>query len=133
MSPHLMLAHAALETGWGRKPISDSKGKNTFNLFGIKAGSNWSGKTADVVTTEFVDGVAQKRVERFRAYDSYQEAFDDYAQLLSNRFGSATQAGADAKVFGERLQRSGYATDPNYARKLAQVAASPALRAYRVA
>lgn len=131
LSPHLMLAHAALESGWGKKPIVDAKGKNSHNLFGIKAGSDWTGKTADIITTEYVDGVAQKRVERFRAYDSYTDAFADYASLLSKRYGDATQAGSDAKTFAERLQQGGYATDPHYAQKLARVADSPALRAYR--
>ncbi|WP_374354845.1 flagellar assembly peptidoglycan hydrolase FlgJ [Chitinimonas sp.] len=133
LSPHLMLAHAALETGWGRKPITDTKGRNSHNLFGIKAGSDWTGKTADIVTTEYVDGIAQKRVERFRAYDSYADAFADYAQLLSKRYGAATQAGSDARMFAERLQQGGYATDPHYAKKLTQLAQSPALRAYRAA
>ncbi|WP_269531977.1 flagellar assembly peptidoglycan hydrolase FlgJ [Chitinimonas sp. BJYL2] len=133
LSPHLMLAHAALETGWGKKPITDAKGNNTHNLFGIKAGSSWTGKTADITTTEYVDGVAQKRVERFRAYDSYADAFADYAKLLSRRYGDAVQAGSDAKAFASGLQEGGYATDPAYARKLARVAEHPALRAYRAA
>jgi flagellar protein FlgJ len=133
LSPHLMLAHAALESGWGRKPIVDAKGRNSHNLFGIKAGGDWTGATADIVTTEYVDGVAQKRVERFRAYDSYADAFSDYAGLLSKRYGSATQAGSDAKAFGERLQQGGYATDPNYAQKLMRVADSPALRSFKAA
>lgn len=131
LSPHLMLAHAALESGWGKKPITDSAGNNTYNLFGIKAGRDWTGKTADITTTEYVDGVAQKRVEKFRAYDSYADAFSDYARLLSKRYGDAAQAGGDAKTFANELQEGGYATDPAYAKKLARVAEHPALRAYR--
>ncbi|PHV11241.1 flagellar assembly peptidoglycan hydrolase FlgJ [Chitinimonas sp. BJB300] len=131
LSPHLMLAHAALETGWGKKPITDSAGNNTHNLFGIKAGKDWKGKTADIVTTEYVDGKAQKRVETFRAYDSYTAAFNDYGQLLSKRYGDAAQAGGNAKVFATELQEGGYATDPSYAKKLARVAEHPALKAYR--
>jgi len=133
LSPHLMLAHAALESGWGKKPIVDAHGNNSHNLFGIKAGRGWEGKTTDITTTEYVDGVAQKRVERFRVYDSYAEAFADYARLLSSRYGDAAQAGADAKVFGKELQAGGYATDPAYADKLARVAEHPALKAYKAA
>ncbi|MBV8656695.1 MAG: flagellar assembly peptidoglycan hydrolase FlgJ [Burkholderiales bacterium] len=132
VSPHLVLAHAALESGWGRKPITDSKGRNSHNLFGVKAGSDWTGDTADVVTTEFVGGVAQKRVETFRAYGSYAEAFADYAKLIGKRFSGATQTGSDAQVFAGRLQQGGYATDPEYAAKLTKVADSAALRPYRV-
>ncbi|QNM98470.1 flagellar assembly peptidoglycan hydrolase FlgJ [Chitinimonas koreensis] len=131
LSPHLMLAHAALESGWGKKPITDAQGNNSHNLFGIKAGRDWQGKTAEIVTTEFVDGVAQKRVEKFRAYDSYADAFADYGRLLAKRYGEATQAGSDAKTFATELQQGGYATDPAYAKKLARVAEHPALRAYR--
>lgn len=131
LSPHLLLAHAALESGWGKKPITDAKGNNSYNLFGIKAGKDWTGKTTDITTTEYIDGVAQKRVERFRAYDSYTDAFGDYAKLLTKRYSDATQAGNDAKVFATELQEGGYATDPAYAQKLARVAEHPALRAYK--
>ena len=131
VSPHLVLAHAALESGWGRKPITDSKGRNTHNLFGVKAGADWTGETADIVTTEFVGGVAQKRVETFRAYGSYTEAFADYAKLIGKRFSGATHAGSDAHVFAGQLQQGGYATDPDYAAKLTRVADNTALRAYR--
>ncbi|WP_051534756.1 flagellar assembly peptidoglycan hydrolase FlgJ [Deefgea rivuli] len=128
VAPHVLLAHAALETGWGKKNITDAAGKDSFNLFGIKAGSSWQGKTTDVLTTEFVDGVAQKRVEKFRAYDSYTEAFADYASVMKRRFGDALGQGSDAVGFGKALAKEGYATDPNYANKLARVAESVAAR-----
>ncbi|MFC4157757.1 flagellar assembly peptidoglycan hydrolase FlgJ [Chitinimonas lacunae] len=130
VSPHLLLAHAALESGWGRRPIVNEAGQNSHNLFGIKAGRGWQGKTAEIVTTEYVDGVAQKRVERFRAYDSYDEAFADYARLLNQRYGEVVGA-PDAKAFAGELQQGGYATDPQYAAKLTRVAEHRALRAYR--
>lgn len=133
LSPHLLLAHAALESGWGKKPITDAQGNNTHNLFGIKAGASWTGKTADITTTEYVDGVAQKRVERFRAYDSYADAFNDYAKLIANRYGDATKAGSDGKAFANSLQEGGYATDPRYAAKLAQVSEHAALQRFKSA
>ncbi|MBV1776459.1 flagellar assembly peptidoglycan hydrolase FlgJ [Burkholderiaceae bacterium DAT-1] len=133
VSPHLLLAHAALETGWGKKPIRDQSGRNSFNLFGIKATPDWNGKTADVVTTEYVDGVAQRRIERFRAYDSYGDAFNDYARLLQSRYGKSANSGGNVEQFASGLQQGGYATDPHYARKLAQVAANPALNPWRMA
>ncbi|WP_051710127.1 flagellar assembly peptidoglycan hydrolase FlgJ [Andreprevotia chitinilytica] len=122
VSPQVLAAHAALETGWGKKPIKTDDGSDSHNLFGIKAGSSWQGKTVDVTTTEYVNGQAQKRVEKFRAYDSYSAAFTDYAQLIKKRFGDAVGQGSDALGFGKALQQSGYATDPNYASKLAHVA-----------
>ncbi|MBM5571372.1 MULTISPECIES: flagellar assembly peptidoglycan hydrolase FlgJ [Deefgea] len=128
VAPHILLAHAALETGWGKKTINDAAGKDSFNLFGIKAGSSWKGKTTDVLTTEFVDGVSQKRIEKFRAYDSYAEAFADYASLMKKRFGDALGQGGDAIGFAKALAKDGYATDPQYAQKLARVADSVAAR-----
>ncbi|WP_297572123.1 flagellar assembly peptidoglycan hydrolase FlgJ [uncultured Deefgea sp.] len=128
VAPHLLLAHAALETGWGKKTLNDAAGNDSFNLFGIKAGSSWKGKTVDVLTTEFVDGAAQKRVEKFRAYDSYQDAFADYASVMKRRFGDALEQGSDALGFGKALAKEGYATDPQYAQKFARVADSVVAR-----
>ena len=122
VAPHVLMAQAALETGWGKKPLTDASGKDTHNLFGVKAGKDWQGKTATVTTTEYVNGVAQKKVDTFRAYDSYADAFSDYASLIKRRFGDAVGQGADAKSYGEALQSRGYATDPAYATKLALVA-----------
>jgi len=129
-----MLAQAAHESGWGKREIVARDGTNSFNVFGIKAGANWTGKTVDVQTTEYVDGRAQKVVAKFRAYDSYEAAFKDYGQLLGSnqRYAQVvaqaqqanTSAGASkggAERFAQGLQKAGYATDPEYASKLARV------------
>jgi flagellar protein FlgJ len=126
-----MVSQAALETGWGRKEIRHTDGTPSFNLFGIKAGSNWKGPTADVTTTEYVNGKAQKVVAKFRAYGSYAESFADYAKLMKespryqNAVAKAQSAGsstvAAAAGFAQGLQKAGYATDPAYADKLTRV------------
>ena len=131
LSPHLLLAQAALETGWGRKAIKDAAGQESFNLFGIKAGKHWTGKTVEVTTTEYSHGVPQKKVESFRAYGSYAESFSDYARLIKHRYGEAMAHGATAEGFGRALQANGYATDPKYAQKIARVAQSVAYRMAR--
>lgn len=115
-----MVGQAALETGWGRTEIRGPDGQNSHNLFGIKAGGNWKGRTVDIVTTEYVNGTPQKQVESFRAYDSYAEAFRDYASLLRSnaRYQNVIAGGQDAAGFARGLQQAGYATDPAYARKL---------------
>lgn len=128
LSPHLLLAQAALETGWGRKAIKDGAGQESFNLFGIKAGKQWKGKTVEVMTTEYIHGQAHQKVETFRAYASYAESFSDYAKLIKGRYGDAIAQGATAEGFGQALQAKGYATDPNYAQKIARVAQSVAYR-----
>lgn len=117
------LAQAALESGWGRREIRGADGATSFNVFGIKAGRGWAGRTVDVLTTEFVDGVAQKVVQKFRAYESYAEAFTDWARLLKGnpRYAQALAAGDDPARFAQSLQAAGYATDPAYAAKLTRV------------
>jgi flagellar protein FlgJ len=120
-----LLAHAALESGWGKSEARFADGRPSHNLFGIKAGGTWSGDTVEAVTTEYVNGVAERRVERFRAYSSYAEAFEDYARLLAQSPRYAGVVGSqDATSFARGLQRAGYATDPAYANKLLRVIGS---------
>lgn len=118
-----MLAQAALETGWGKKEIRAQDGSSAYNLFGIKAGSNWTGKVVTATTLEYVNGVPQRRVERFRAYASYADAFRDYANLLRNnpRYKNVIANAQDAHGFAYGLQRAGYASDPHYADKLSRI------------
>jgi flagellar protein FlgJ len=120
-----MLGQAALESGWGRREIKGRDGSTSHNLFGIKAGPDWKGRVVETATTEYVNGKPQVRVEKFRAYDSYADSFKDYARLLSSnpRYEKALAAanGSDAAGFARNLQRAGYATDPNYATKLASI------------
>ncbi len=121
--PQFMMGQAALETGWGKSEIRGARGENSYNLFGIKAGSGWRGRTVDIVTTEYVNGKPQKQVDTFRAYDSYADSFRDYANLLRGnpRYQNVLAQGQDATRFAQSLQQAGYATDPNYAQKLASV------------
>lgn len=118
-----MLGQAALESGWGKHEIKGRDGTTSHNLFGIKAGASWTGKVAEAVTTEYVNGVAQTRVEKFRAYDSYADSFKDYAKLITGnkRYEKVLASAGDASSFAQGLQRAGYATDPNYAAKLTRI------------
>jgi len=125
-----MIGQAAHESGWGRQEIRNADGSSARNLFGIKAGAGWNGPVAEITTTEYVDGVAQKVTAKFRAYASYDESFRDYARMLkeSPRYAAvaaqAAQGAASAATaagFAQGLQRAGYATDPAYADKLARV------------
>jgi flagellar protein FlgJ len=121
-----MLGQAALESGWGKRELRGPDGSPSYNLFGVKAGTNWKGPVVESVTTEYVGGVARKSVEKFRSYSSYADAFGDYANLLRSNpryaqvLAQAVQ-GLDAESFAQGLQQAGYATDPNYADKLSQI------------
>ena len=124
-----VVAHGALESAWGKSEIRAADGTPSYNLFGVKAGRSWQGPTVDVTTTEYVGGVAQTSVERFRVYASYGEAFNDYANLLrgNSRF-SSVLGQQDGAGFAGSLQQAGYATDPRYADKLSRIIAGTTLR-----
>lgn len=130
VSVRALLAHAALETGWGKHLPRQADGASSFNLFGIKAGSSWSGAQVRVPTLEVEHGVTVRRREAFRVYDSPSDSFMDYARLIGGnpRYAAALGRGEDVRGFARALQTAGYATDPDYARKLGQVADSAPMR-----
>jgi flagellar protein FlgJ len=118
-----MIGKAAHETGWGRSPIRNADGSDSFNLFGIKATPGWRGRVAEVTTTEYVNGAPQRMVQRFRAYDNAVDAFRDYARLIgrSPRYAEVMQNLHSPRAFAQEVQQAGYATDPRYAAKLERV------------
>lgn len=118
-----MIGQAALESGWGKREIKGSDGTSSHNLFGIKANASWKGKVVEAMTTEYVNGIKQKRIEKFRAYDSYAETFQDFAKLMKNnpRYERVMANLDNVNNYAAAIQKSGYATDPNYASKLISV------------
>jgi flagellar protein FlgJ len=121
-----VVGQAALESAWGRREIVGTGGERSFNLFGIKAGAGWTGRTVEAITTEFVGGMARRVVQTFRAYASFEEAFADYGRLLANnpRYARGVVAAPDAASFAQALAGGGYATDPWYAAKLQRAIAA---------
>jgi peptidoglycan hydrolase FlgJ len=118
VEPRLLLAQAALETGWGRAaPQRD--GEPAHNLFGIKAGASWSGAAVEHWTLEHEGGVTAPQRERFRAYGDTAESFADYVGLISTarRYADALSQAGDAEGYARAMTKAGYATDPNYADK----------------
>ncbi|CAM3729350.1 flagellar biosynthesis protein [Xenorhabdus thuongxuanensis] len=118
--PHLLIiAQAALESGWGQREILTKEGKPSYNLFGIKAGKHWQGPVTNIMTTEYIDGEAKKMQDSFRVYGSYVEAITDYVKLLTEnpRYTKIAQS-TTAEQGAYSLQEAGYATDPSYAKKL---------------
>jgi flagellar protein FlgJ len=118
-----IMAQAALESGWGKSEIMDANGRSSHNLFGIKATDSWTGRVVEAQTTEYIDGQKVSRVEKFRAYDSYQDSFKDFANLLRRnpRYQQVLKSVNDPVSYSHAMQRSGYATDPNYGKKLQSV------------
>jgi flagellar protein FlgJ len=131
LNPLVLLAQAALETGWGKRMARTADGNPSLNLFGIKADDTWVGARAAANTVEYSGGVATQRQAAFRAYGSIEESVNDFAHLLKNspRYRHAAAAGPDAQAYVDGIGRSGYATDPEYAAKLNDILHGNTLRA----
>jgi flagellar protein FlgJ len=129
VDPRAIIAQAALETAWGTAQPADA-GSASHNLFGIKAGASWKGASVSAATTEYADGIAREQPAQFRAYGSVAENVADYVHVLRDnpRYAAALGTGGDVRAFADALQRGGYATDPEYANKLATVADQVAQR-----
>lgn len=123
IDPKLMVAQAALETGWGRHMITGDDQRPSFNLFGIKADRRWSGDSVTITTTEFREGVPMKERADFRAYPDYEASFRDYVAFLESnpRYREVLSVADQPEVFADKLQEAGYATDPNYGAKIRQI------------
>ncbi|WP_323752556.1 flagellar assembly peptidoglycan hydrolase FlgJ [Marinobacter sp.] len=123
IDPRLMIAQAALETGWGKHMIEGDGNEPSFNLFGIKADTRWSGEAVTITTTEFRGGVAIKERADFRAYSDYEASFRDYVEFLQSnpRYQEVLSSAGEPEVFAEKLQQAGYATDPEYGSKIRRI------------
>lgn len=131
IAPEALLAQAALETGWGAHVMERANGESSYNLFGIKAGRDWTGDSVARSTLEYSGGVARRSVERFKVYPDVAATFKDYVQLIKEnpRYEKVRDNGADSVGFANALQESGYATDPAYARKIGGLVQGKTLRA----
>jgi len=123
ITPQVLIAQAALETGWGKHVQTLPNGESSYNVFNIKADSRWNGEQLKVNTLEYRDGIAQKERASFRVYDSYQESFRDYVDFIKNnpRYEMALETTADPEAYAKELQQAGYATDPHYADKVIDI------------
>ncbi|MFJ4197581.1 flagellar assembly peptidoglycan hydrolase FlgJ [Pseudomonas sp. NPDC089534] len=124
VDPRYLVAQAALETGWGKSVMRAQDGSSSHNLFGIKASGNWKGDSARAITSEFRNGQMVKETAEFRSYASYKDSFHDLVTLLqsNNRYQEVLKSADNPEQFVRELQKAGYATDPNYATKISQIA-----------
>jgi flagellar protein FlgJ len=124
VDPRYLVAQAALETGWGKSVMRAQDGSSSHNLFGIKAGSSWTGESARAITSEFRNGEKVKETAEFRSYASYKDSFHDLVTLLqtNNRYQDVVKSADNPEQFVRELQKAGYATDPDYASKISQIA-----------
>ncbi|WP_462165237.1 flagellar assembly peptidoglycan hydrolase FlgJ [Pseudoalteromonas xiamenensis] len=123
LNPEVMVAQAALETGWGKHVIKKADGSSSNNLFNIKSDNSWTGDKAKKQTLEFEQGLPVKKQAHFRAYESIKDSVDDFVDFLQQnpRYEKALEKTSDSSTFLDELQNAGYATDPNYAEKIKNV------------
>jgi len=123
VSPEILLAQAALETGWGKKIIQQEPGVSSHNLFNIKADQRWDGDKTGVNTLEYIDDRMIRQRASFRVYDNYADSFTDYVNFLrsNSRYADALQQRGDDSAFMTELHKAGYATDPDYVTKIQRI------------
>ncbi|MUL18371.1 flagellar assembly peptidoglycan hydrolase FlgJ [Aliivibrio fischeri] len=119
---NLLIAQAALETGWGKKVIKNSV-DSSHNLFNIKADRSWQGDKISKNTLEYHDNIAVTENAAFRSYDNYEESFSDFVRFLNQnpRYERALQQTDSSESFIKGIHSAGYATDPNYSNKVMSV------------
>ncbi len=123
LNPQVMVAQAALETGWGKHMIENGAGEPSFNLFGIKADSRWQGESVNIATSEYREGVKMSERAEFRSYQDFESSFRDYVHFLQNnpRYRDVLASADNPDVFADKLQAAGYATDPAYGEKIRRI------------
>ena len=135
VDPKGMLAQAALETGWGQRLPRAADGSSSHNIFGIKAGNEWTGARATADSMEVINGVATPRRTTFRAYASVEESINDFTNFLKNspRYKDVIAGGGSVGAYSAAMGSSGYATDPDYGNKLNQILSGDTLQSALVA
>ncbi len=120
VNPLMLMAQAALETGWGQRMLKDQQGNTSNNFFNIKSSSGWGGNHVDVSTLEYRNGIAQQEQAKFRKYSSVAASFQDYVDFIKGnpRYQQALDTAGDAKHYIQALHGAGYATDPAYSQKI---------------
>ena len=120
---NVLIAQAALETGWGKAIGKLPNGKSSYNLFNIKADKGYSGNQYVKQTIEVRNGIAKTETAAFRVYDSYEESFNDYVNFIKTnpRYEDALAVSSDPNQYLNSIQQAGYATDPRYAEKIKNV------------
>jgi len=121
LSAPVITAQACLETGYGKYVCTDlNTGQYSYNLFNIK-GEGPAGSVL-VNATEYYNGVKTNIQDHFRAYNNFEESFEDLVKLMANeRYAPCRKAAGNPSEYARQLQKCGYATDPEYSDKLIKI------------
>ncbi|MGV6852426.1 MAG: flagellar assembly peptidoglycan hydrolase FlgJ [bacterium] len=127
VNPMVLTAQAALETGWGKFVPERDEGESSHNVFGIKSKNEQA--SVQHTTQEFIDGKMENVKDGFRVFDNLNETFDAYISLMrGDRYAAVKEAGQNPVKQAQALQESGYATDPDYAKKIIDIVSRPAFQ-----
>lgn len=113
--PSITLSQAAIESGWGESGLTTKAN----NLFGIKAGSSWTGATIDMNTGEQrADGSRYTTLAKFRAYNNWDESIADHGQFLKKPRYAKVISASNYSDAAYALKEAGYATSLDYPKTL---------------
>lgn len=123
IDPKVLMAQAALETGWGQHIAKDADGASSNNLFNIKSSSHSNEESLRVQTTEYIANTPVKLNASFRKYASIEHSFNDYVSLIkeSSRYQTALENANNPELYVNELHKAGYATDPEYGSKILSI------------
>ena len=124
------LAQIILESGGSYPGGLSGLAYNDNNLFGIKAGSSWKGKTATYKTTEYTNGKPYTTTATFRKYNSVAESIEDHGKLLASSIYTKKTNGATSLTDYVTKMGSVYATSPTYANNVMNIINSYDLAKY---
>ena len=122
LDPKILMAQAALETGWGKFVAKDAQGSSN-NLFNIKSAGTKDFDSVNVKTTEYIANTPVKMNASFRKYASIEDSFNDYISLIkgNERYQNAVANAGNPARFVDELHKAGYATDPKYSSKILSI------------
>jgi len=120
LNPLGLLAQAALETGWGQRMARNADGSPSLNMFGVKPATGGPARGRPRIRWSSATAWRRSGARLFRAYGSIEESVSDFANVLkkSPRYRMRSSAGGDVHAYIDRIGKSGYATDPEYATKV---------------
>ena len=119
LDPKILVAQAALETGWGEFIVKDKSGDSSNNFFNLKAVRGEHNAIA-LKAIEFIANTPRQVNVCFRKYSSIEESFKDYVTFIkkNKRYEEALANTHDPERYIAALSRAGYASDPHYAAKI---------------
>lgn len=108
------IAQAIIEGACGTSKLA----RDYHNHFGLKCGKSWKGKSVNMKTGEFYNGVFVNIKDNFRVFDSDIEGVEGYYDFINTKRYANLRDAKSYRQFAEYLKADGYATSPVYVNTL---------------